>query len=102
MNDEALALTRTTGKMHYWSRSRNDLEGDFGNFRGDWLLTDCDEMPCSRVEQGVVCHMGIYSCFARPIHQRARFVELGCLEQRKAAGCESSYTCKLMNNRTCC
>lgn len=107
MNDEALALTRTTGYMHYWSRSRNAIwkkGATSGNFqKAIELLTDCDgDAMLARVEQtGVACHTGTYSCFAKdPIHQRDVFAELwDVFEQRKAAQCESSYTCKLMNNR---
>jgi len=107
MNDEALALTRSTGYMHYWSRSRNAIwkKGETsGNFqKAIELLTDCDgDAMLARVEQtGVACHTGTYSCFAKdPIPQRDVFAELwDVFEQRKAAQCESSYTCKLMNNR---
>ncbi len=107
MNDEALSLTKTTGYMHYWSRSRNAIwkKGETsGNFqKAIELLTDCDgDAMLARVEQtGVACHTGTYSCFAKdPIHQRDVFAELwDVFEERKATQCESSYTCKLMNNR---
>ena len=107
MNDEALSLTKTTGYMHYWSRSRNAIwkKGETsGNFqKAIELLTDCDgDAMLARVEQtGVACHTGTYSCFAKdPIPQRDVFTELwDVFEDRKAAQCESSYTCRLMNNR---
>jgi len=107
MNDEALELTRKTGFMHYWSRSRNAIwkKGETsGNVqKAIELLMDCDgDAMLARVEQkGVACHTGTYSCFAKdPIPQRDVFKELWeVFEQRKASKCESSYTCKLMNNR---
>lgn len=107
MNEEALELTRKTGYMHYWSRSRNAIwkKGETsGNVqKAVELLTDCDgDAILARVEQtGVACHTGTYSCFAKePVAQRDIFAELWrVFEERKAAQCESSYTCKLMNNR---
>lgn len=107
MDDEALELTRKTGYMHYWSRSRNSIwkKGETsGNVqKAVELLTDCDgDAMLARVEQtGVACHTGTYSCFAdAPIPQMDVFAELWkVFGERKASQCESSYTCKLMNNR---
>jgi phosphoribosyl-ATP pyrophosphohydrolase/phosphoribosyl-AMP cyclohydrolase len=107
MNDEALELTRKTGYMHYWSRSRNAIwkKGETsGNLqKAVELMVDCDgDAMLARVEQtGVACHTGTYSCFAKdPIPQNDVFAELwGVFAERKAAQCDSSYTCKLMNNR---
>lgn len=107
MDDEALELTSKTGYMHYWSRSRNSIwkKGETsGNVqKAVELLTDCDgDAMLARVEQtGVACHTGTYSCFAdAPIPPMDVFAELWkVFGERKASQCESSYTCKLMNNR---
>lgn len=107
MNDESLELTRKTGYMHYWSRSRNAIwkKGETsGNLqKAVEILTDCDgDALLARVEQtGVACHTGTYSCFAKaPVDQRDVFAELWeVFAERKASQCGSSYTCKLMNNR---
>lgn len=107
MNDEAMELTRKTGYMHYWSRSRDAIwkKGETsGNVqKAVEILADCDgDALLARVEQtGVACHTGAYSCFAKePIGQRDIFAELWTVfAERRAAQCESSYTCKLMNNR---
>lgn len=107
MNDESLELTRKTGYMHYWSRSRNAIwkKGETsGNVqKAVEILTDCDgDAMLARVEQtGVACHTGTYSCFSEaPIEQRDVLAELwDVFAQRKAAGDESSYTYKLLNNR---
>lgn len=107
MNDEAMELTRKTGYMHYWSRSRNAIwkKGETsGNVQKVVeLMTDCDgDAILARVEQtGVACHTGTYSCFSKDeIPQRDVFAELWqVFESRKASQCESSYTCKLMKNR---
>jgi len=71
MNTEALAKTVQTGKMHYWSRSRNKL-WQKGEESGNWqemvaLNTDCDlDAIVAKVRQmgkGVACHTGQRSCF---------------------------------------
>ncbi len=107
MNDEAMELTRRTGFMHYWSRSRNAIwkKGETsGNVQKVIeLLMDCDnDAMLARVEQtGVACHTGTYSCFCKePLPQNDIFSKLWqVFEERKTTGCESSYTCKLLKNR---
>jgi len=107
MNDEAMELTRKTGFMHYWSRSRNAIwkKGETsGNVQKVIeLLMDCDnDAMLARVEQtGVACHTGTYSCFCKePLPQNDIFSQLWqVFEERKTTGCESSYTCKLLKNR---
>lgn len=107
MNDEALELTKKTGYMHYWSRSRNAIwkKGETsGNFQKCIeLVTDCDgDAILARVEQiGVACHTGSYSCFSsepfRPDDIVARLWRV--FEERKATESSSSYTWKLLRNR---
>lgn len=107
MNDEALELTKKTGFMHYWSRSRNAIwkKGETsGNFqRCVEIMTDCDgDAYLARVEQqGVACHTGTYSCFAKePIRQCDIVSELWhTFDDRKKSESESSYTWKLLRNR---
>jgi len=73
MNDEALRLTRATGKAHYWSRSRGKLwkkgERSGHEQRVKAIFIDCDEDTILlKVEQiGGACHMGYRSCFYRTI-----------------------------------
>ena len=107
MNEEALELTKKTGFMHYWSRSRNAIwkKGETsGNFQKCIeLITDCDgDAILARVEQtGVACHTGSYSCFFKePIRQNDLVAQLWkVFEERKATESESSYTVKLLKNR---
>ena len=69
MNREAYEMTLKTGKMTYWSRSRNELwvkgltSGHFQYVRG--LYIDCDrDTLLAKVEQvGAACHTGAHSCF---------------------------------------
>ncbi len=106
-NDEALELTKKTGYMHYWSRSRNAIwkKGETsGNVQKCVeLMTDCDgDALLARVEQtGVACHTGTYSCFSKdPIRQEDIITTLWrVFDERKANPSESSYTCKLFKNR---
>ena len=107
MNEESLQLTRKTGYMHYWSRSRDAIwrKGETsGNVQKlVELMTDCDgDALLARVEQtGNACHTGSYSCFSKqPIPQRDIIRELwGVFDERKSGQVESSYTYKLLRNR---
>lgn len=69
MNRESLALTVSTGRVVFWSRSRQELwrKGDTSGHiqlvRG--IEVDCDaDALLVRVEQvGPACHTGTSSCF---------------------------------------
>jgi phosphoribosyl-ATP pyrophosphohydrolase/phosphoribosyl-AMP cyclohydrolase len=107
MDEEALELTKKTGLMHYWSRSRNAIwkkgETSGNSQKCVELITDCDgDAMLARVEQtGVACHTGSYSCFYKePIRQSDVVSQLWrVFEERKATEAESSYTVKLLKNR---
>ena len=69
MNEEAFTTTLETGKMTYWSRSRNELwtKGlTSGHLQFVKSLTlDCDnDTILAKVEQiGAACHTGSRTCF---------------------------------------
>lgn len=71
MNAEALEKTVSTGKTHFFSRSRNKLwlkgesSGHVQTVKS--IRTDCDkDVLLIQVEQaGAACHDGYYSCFYR-------------------------------------
>ena len=73
MNEKAFNTTLETGKMTYWSRSRNELwtKGlTSGHLQFVKSLTlDCDnDTILAKVEQiGAACHTGNYSCFSYPL-----------------------------------
>ena len=73
MNKEALKKTVSTGKAHYFSRSRNRLwlKGETsGNFQFVKSIDyDCDkDALLVKVRQvGVACHTGNRSCFYRKL-----------------------------------
>lgn len=76
MNKEAYEKTLTTGKMTYWSRSRDELwiKGDTsGHYQYVKSLTaDCDkDTILAKVSQtGAACHTGEYSCFFNKIMEK--------------------------------
>jgi phosphoribosyl-ATP pyrophosphohydrolase/phosphoribosyl-AMP cyclohydrolase len=75
MNDEAFALTKTTGFATFFSRSRNRLwmKGETSGNRLQVLemLTDCDDdtllLKVKRLGDGNVCHTGERTCFFRAV-----------------------------------
>lgn len=72
-NREALEKTLKTGKMHFYSRSRDKmwLKGEQSGHTQEVveLRVDCDQdVILVRVRQeGGACHMGFRSCFYRKI-----------------------------------
>lgn len=76
MNEEAYRMTVRTGRMTYWSRSRNELwiKGDTsGHFQYVKSLTgDCDmDTLLAKVDQiGAACHTGHHSCFFQTDQER--------------------------------
>ncbi|MEM2994835.1 MAG: bifunctional phosphoribosyl-AMP cyclohydrolase/phosphoribosyl-ATP diphosphatase HisIE [Candidatus Bathyarchaeia archaeon] len=73
MNPEALKLTLTTGKMHFWSRSKKRIwmkgEASRNYSLVQNVILDCDgDALLFKVQQvGVCCHTGKPSCFHNPI-----------------------------------
>lgn len=72
MNQEAWEKTLSTGKVHYYSRSRNRLwlkgetSGHFQEVKEIYLDCDADTLLI-KVQQhgGAACHEGYRSCFFR-------------------------------------
>jgi phosphoribosyl-AMP cyclohydrolase len=88
MNREALEKTLATGKMHYWSRSRQKLwfKGESSGHTQDVVrwYADCDK-DCLLFEvkqTTAACHTGYESCFFQgynktgaplPVEEKAAF-----------------------------
>ncbi len=76
MNEEAYLTTFQTGRMTYYSRSRNELwiKGDTsGHYQYvKDLIADCDkDTILAKVSQvGAACHTGSYSCFFNNLIQK--------------------------------
>lgn len=107
MNEEAYEATIRTGRMTYFSRSRNELwikgetSGHFQYLKS--LSIDCDnDTLLARVEQiGAACHTGNRSCFFTDIYRddsynhspNKVFDEVyKIIEDRKINPKEGSYT----------
>jgi len=78
MNSEALSKTLETGRMCYYSRSRNKLwvKGEeSGNCQTvKEMYVDCDnDTLLFKVEQkGGACHKGYHSCFFRKLAENKK------------------------------
>ena len=75
MNEDALALTKKTGFVTFFSRTRNKLWMK-GETSGNQLqvletLVDCDDdtlvIKVKRLGDGNVCHTGERTCFYRKL-----------------------------------
>jgi phosphoribosyl-AMP cyclohydrolase / phosphoribosyl-ATP pyrophosphohydrolase len=113
MNAEALARTRETGELHFYSRSRGELwhKGETsGNIqRLKALRYDCDgDALLALVEPaGPACHTGERTCFYRGEMELAPHEALPALERtiderRRAAeagDAGDSYTAELLADR---
>ena len=102
MNEEALRLSRETGELHLFSRSRNELwhkGATSGNTQAvKALRVDCDnDAVLALVEPaGPACHTGERTCFFSGDLETAPHEALPGLERtltdRKANPREGSYT----------
>lgn len=89
MDDEALALTRSSGLVHFFSRSRQSLwrkgETSGNELRVVEVILDCDEdaVLVRAQASGPVCHDGSTSCFTPWLWRR--------ILQRDEANSSDSY-----------
>lgn len=107
MNEEAFYQTLETGRMTYYSRSRQELwvkgltSGHFQYMKS--LTADCDfDTLLAQVSQiGAACHTGAYSCFFHTVLEKAiqernplkvLETEYATIVDRKMHPKEGSYT----------
>ena len=107
MNPEALMQTERSGKVTFYSRTKQRLwtKGETsGNVLNVVSITpDCDNDTLLVLANpvGPTCHLGTTSCFAGAHHDWHFLYELEqLLAQRKTADPESSYTAKLYASGT--
>ena len=102
MNNEAVAKTESTGKVTFYSRSKNRLWTK-GEESGNFLLLkelklDCDNdtLLIKANPVGPVCHTGADTCFSEKNHSD-NFLEYleHVIELRKQVSPEESYVSKL-------
>ncbi len=73
MNAQSLALTLSTGKATYWSRSRDELwvkgatSGHFQEVHSVSLDCDGDAVLLKVTQTGAACHTGDRTCFHTPL-----------------------------------
>ena len=75
MNEEAWDITRRTGYVTFFSRTRNKLwtkgETSGNKLEVQQILVDCDDdtvlLKVKRLGDGNVCHTGDRSCFSRSL-----------------------------------
>ena len=73
MNEEAYEKTLATGRMTYFSRSRNELwikgetSGHFQYVKELYAACDKDTLLAKVDQVGNACHTGSYSCFFEKI-----------------------------------
>lgn len=106
MNEEAVCKTMETGKVTFFSRTKNRLWTK-GEESGHFLLVksirqDCDRdtlliqaTPC-----GPVCHTGADTCFGEENRNDLAFIQYlqDFIERRKAEMPEGSYTTSLFQS----
>jgi phosphoribosyl-AMP cyclohydrolase / phosphoribosyl-ATP pyrophosphohydrolase len=108
MNEEALARTRETGEVHFWSRSRGELwhkgETSGNTMRLKALRVDCDgDALLALVEPaGPACHTGERTCFHNGDQTAVPHEALPALErvvaERRESGGTGSYTAELLGD----
>ena len=95
MNEEAERLTRESGEVWFWSRSRGRLwrkgESSGNTLAVEELRDDCDgdALLVRAAPAGPTCHTGSASCFAPALWRT--------IKQRAAERPAGSYTAELLN-----
>jgi len=103
MNPEALAHTQATGRVTFFSRSKNRLWTK-GETSGNYLevihlAVDCDgdAILIQANPKGPVCHLGTDTCFGEATSSNIGFLDQLCaqIKDRKSQPTENSYTSSL-------
>ncbi|MDT8450758.1 MAG: bifunctional phosphoribosyl-AMP cyclohydrolase/phosphoribosyl-ATP diphosphatase HisIE [Wenzhouxiangellaceae bacterium] len=105
MNQEALEKTRASGRVTFFSRSKERLwtkgetSGNVLELVSIGLDCDRDALLVQARPAGPTCHLGTDTCWGDEFHPPAGFLaELErVIESRNGADPESSYTARLLN-----
>lgn len=103
MSEEALEKTIETGKVTFYSRSKERLwtkgetSGHFLHFRSYQIDCDGDTLLIKAEPQGPACHTGTDTCFGN-VPERAfdLFTLARIIRDRKQASPDTSYTARLL------
>ena len=117
MNQEALAKTIATKRMHFWSRSRNKLwekgetTGHTLHVKELFIDCDCDTVLVKAQPVGPTCHTGERACFFSRLDEQGHIAHSGSqdaqggilesvlrtIRDRRAHPQAGSYTSKLFD-----
>ncbi|MFO7841139.1 MAG: bifunctional phosphoribosyl-AMP cyclohydrolase/phosphoribosyl-ATP diphosphatase HisIE [Fidelibacterota bacterium] len=108
MNKEAFKISRESGKVTFYSRSRHQIwtkgetSGNFLHIRHIREDCDADTLLIRAVPAGPVCHTGKDTCFADENPAHTHFMEKleKIIARRKENPAPGSYTAKLLNEGT--
>jgi len=102
MNAQAWAATQTSGKVNFWSRSRNEL-WEKGATSGNSLTVVSASIDCDRdsiliqaYPTGPTCHTGQQSCFGNDANSSFLHTLEQVIFERSQANPEDSYTAELI------
>lgn len=103
MNEEALEKTKDTGKVHFFSRSKNRLWMK-GETSGNIMYVKSIQMDCDKDTlvlkvnpSGPVCHTGSQNCFNDDTRKGFVYALEQTISQRIDGNKEGSYTNYLFN-----
>ncbi len=102
MSRESLALTLASGRVAFFSRSRQALwtkgESSGNTLELVSIETDCDRdsLLVQARPQGPTCHTGAVSCFTQAPHDAVAALD-AVVAQRQAAAADASYTRRLFD-----
>jgi phosphoribosyl-AMP cyclohydrolase / phosphoribosyl-ATP pyrophosphohydrolase len=105
MNREALEITKQTGFVTFYSRTRRQIwtkgETSRNYLTVQSITPDCDgdTLLISAIPQGPVCHTGNATCFGNQVTSNVNFLEKleSIIESKKNEQIDDSYTAKLLN-----
>jgi phosphoribosyl-ATP pyrophosphohydrolase/phosphoribosyl-AMP cyclohydrolase len=112
MNREALELTRTSGRVTFFSRSRRriwvkgETSGHYLEFKSMALDCDSDTLLVLAIAHGPACHLNTPTCWGEAAPgfalQELQFLNTleNVLQDRIAARPEGSYTTRLLEEGT--
>ncbi|MEQ9218237.1 MAG: bifunctional phosphoribosyl-AMP cyclohydrolase/phosphoribosyl-ATP diphosphatase HisIE [Cyclobacteriaceae bacterium] len=108
MNEEALEETKKSGKVTFYSRSKQRLwtkgETSENHLFVREIIPDCDQdtLLIKAEPAGPACHTGADTCFKEDNQKSALFLEklMEIIESRKANPSEKSYTSSLFQKGT--
>ena len=84
MNKSAVEKTLTTGRMTYWSRSRQnywikgETSGHYQHLQSMRLDCDGDAILCLVKQEGAACHTGRDNCFYFEVDAENKAVSITC------------------------